>query len=87
MNSLLASGKIKEQLPEKSVGWLSTNSQPTNDQQLATKWWTVGRESVNCWSAVYQQMAGRFFGELFFNFTNLPPFSFHISRFPLDNLT
>ena len=50
MNSLLASSKIKEQLPKKSVGWLLINGQPTNDQQLATKWWTVGRESVNCWS-------------------------------------
>ena len=87
MNSLLASGKIKEQFPKKSVGWLSTNSQLTNNQQVATKWWTVGRESVNCCSTVYRQSAGRFFGELFFNFTNLPPFPFHTGRLPLDNLT
>ena len=87
MNSLLASSKIKEQLPKKSVGLLSTNSQPTNDQQLATK-------MVNCWSRVSKLLVyslptddWQIFGELFFNFTNLPPFSFHTSRLPLDNLT
>ena len=45
MNSLLASGKIKEQFPKKSVGWLSTNSQLKKQP-------TGGHQMVNCGSRV-----------------------------------
>lgn len=86
MNSLLASSKIKEQLPKKSVGLLSTNSQPTNAQQLATKWWTVGRESVNCWSTVYQQTTGRFLGSCSSILPIFHPFPSILAGFPLTTL-
>lgn len=40
-------GKIEEQLPHKSVGWLSINSQPTNDQQVAN-WQMSKGHSTTC---------------------------------------